>query len=133
MVETFNNPGSSMQRVNHVKYSSSISCDIHQSASGDIVYLYSKLEKLSEKINQLEDKLSDVRMSSSLDHTKYLSLLNSSSESDNVAFQTLENNNCNSAIVQSSLLKFVMPPVITVTAIVINLYLYVSSVRKFPF
>jgi len=95
----------------------------------DIVYLKHKLEKLTEKVSLLESKL-DGRLEPEK-HNQIFELLN---QNGNLVHTEVSPNKPSQQRLQSSLLRFLLPSVVTVTAIVINMYLYLStSVKKFPF
>ena len=95
----------------------------------DIVYLKHKLEKLTEKVSLLESKL-DGRLEPEK-HDHIFELLN---QNGNLVHTAVSSNKPSQQRLQSSLLRFLLPSVVTVTAIVINMYLYLStSVKKFPF
>ena len=100
----------------------------------DIVYLYHKLEKMSEKMAQLESKLKERREVSQ----SYVPILsnhqNGKTSMPELCFsEILPSSNSNSSVtLQSNLMKFMLPSVVTVTAVVINMYLYLTSAKKFP-
>ena len=95
----------------------------------DIVYLKHKLEKLTEKVSLLESKLDGRLEPEKRDHI--FELLN---QNGNLVHTAVSPNKPSQQRLQSSLLRFLLPSVVTVTAIVINMYLYLStSVKKFPF
>ena len=98
----------------------------------DIVYLYHKLEKLTEKVATLESKLT-TRV-----ETQSCIIPVLQSNGIQVPDQAILSSNHGSPYshqqtLQSNLLKFMLPSVVTVTAIVINMYLYLSPTKKFPF
>ena len=95
----------------------------------DIVYLKHRLEKLTEKVSLLESKLDGRLEPEKRDHI--FELLN---QNGNLVHTEISPNKPSQQRLQSSLLRFLLPSVVTVTAIVINMYLYLStSVKKFPF
>ena len=98
----------------------------------DIVYLYHKLEKLTEKVVALETKL-NTRV-----ETQGCIIPVLQSNGIQVPEHTILSSNHSSPLhhqqtLQSNLLRFMLPSVVTVTAIVINMYLYLSPTKKFPF
>lgn len=100
----------------------------------DIVYLYHKLEKMSEKVAQLETKLKERR---EVSHS-YVPILsnqpNGKTSMPELCFSEILPSSSSNTVVtlQSNLMKFMLPSVVTVTAVVINMYLYLTSARKFP-
>ena len=98
----------------------------------DIVYLYHKLEKLTEKVVALESKL-NTRV-----ETQSCIIPVLQSNGIKVPDQAKHSSSHGSTFphqqtLQSNLLRFMLPSVVTVTAIVINMYLYLSPTKKFPF
>lgn len=113
----------------------------------DLIYLYHKLDKISSTVKQLESRLQDMQEQdrSSPSHESFIRVL---SQTDNqvpdydltyenqVPDYNLTYDRCvqtQNPQLQSRLLRFLLPSVVTLTAVVINMYLYVSSSRKFPY
>ena len=106
----------------------------------DIIYLYHKLDKLTDTVKQLESRLHNLQeeRNSRQSEAVFHQVLGGSenpvprSDYDLVLAQT---ERCQpSQPLHSSLLRFLLPSVVTVTAIVVNMFLYVSSSsRKFPY
>jgi len=100
----------------------------------DIVYLYHKLEKLSERLSQVESKSKEKKEVS----CSYIPVLSDQADGGRsqavsmIEESLVSSSSISSITLQSSLLKFMLPSVVTVTAVVINMYLYLSSSRKFP-
>ena len=114
----------------------------------DLIYLYHKLDKISSTVKQLESRLQDMQEQdrSSQSHESFIRVLNSQTDNqvpdydltyDNqVPDYDLSYDRCvptQNPQLQSRLLRFLLPSVVTLTAVVINMYLYVSSSRKFPY
>ena len=101
----------------------------------DIIYLHHKLDKLSDTVKQLESRLDDLKGERTHQQSEAVIrvLRNSESPSD-YDLVTSNTDRCQSSpTLQSNLLRFLLPSVVTVTAIVVNMFLYVSSSRKFPY
>ena len=106
----------------------------------DIIYLYHKLDKLSDTVKQLESRLLYLQEERNSEQGgAVFQILNGSENSvplsgyDQV-MMTPSDGWQPSQTHQSNLLRFLLPSVVTVTAIVVNMFLYVSSsARKFPY
>ena len=102
------------------------------STQTDIVYLFHKLEKMTEKIANLESNLKK----SQTGYQNGSGVVHLLGDNGKNVPQSNELDICvdnGGFSLQSNLLKIMLPSVVTVTAIVINMYLYISSVRRFPY
>ena len=105
----------------------------------DIIYLYHKLDKLSDTVKQLESRFHHLHEGRNSEPSEAVFQILHGSEnpvppSGYGQVITSSDGWQQSQTQHSNLLRFLVPSVVTVTAIVVNMFLYVSSsARKFPY
>jgi len=105
----------------------------------DIIYLYHKLDKISDTVKHLESRLQSLkeeRESKQSDAVFHQVLRGSENpvQSDLDLVMTPTDQYQPSRTLHANLLRFLLPSVVTMTAILVNMFVYVSSsTRKFPY
>ena len=103
----------------------------------DIIYLYHKLDKISDAVKHLESRLQSLkeeRDSEQRDSVfQVLSGSDNSGPSDYDLVMSPTDQCQPSRTLHANLLRFLLPSVVTMTAILVNVFVYVSSSRKFPY
>ena len=103
----------------------------------DIIYLYHKLDKISDTVKYLESRLQSLKEERDSEQRDTVFQVLSGSDNPGPSDYDLAmtpTDQCQpSRTLHANLLRFLLPSVVTMTAILVNMFVYVSSSRKFPY
>ena len=105
----------------------------------DIIYLYHKLDKISDTVKRLESRLQSLKKERESEQSDAVIQVlrgsdNNPTPSNLDLVMTPSDQYEPSRTLHANLLRFLLPSVVTMTAILVNMFVYVSSSsRKFPY